>query len=1472
MKSVSSNRVISETGFRGSGLSTSTIRSLLFRSVLSKKNSMSKNPKLPRSDAENVPPPDPNLPEAPGAFIPPLKQKEFSEVTGFDHREEAVVKPELPIEEKVIVSGEKCEALGSDPSVKVAVRIRPGKCHEIGGIHWLEKVSSDTLLVGDRRFTFDSVFDSRTSQQAIFQTVGVPLVKDALAGYNASILSYGQIGSGKTYTMWGPPSSMVEEPSSSGDLGLVPRIFHFLFSEIQKEEEKACERNQVNYQCRCSFLEIYNENIGDLLDQTQRNLQILDDPKNGLYVENLSEEYVTSYEEVAQILIKGLSSRKVGATAINSKSSRSHIIFTCVIESWCKETSSQCFSSSKTRRISFVDLAGSDTRKLDDVSCECAKEAKNVKKSLSYLGRLVHALAKRSQITNEDVPYKGSRLTHFLRESLGGNAKFTVICAISPYNKNDSETLSTLRFGQRVKCIKNDPVINEISQEDMNGLSNQIRQLKEELIRTKFQRHNFVKSGKDYIQRQYARESLNQLRMSLNRSLMIPHTDYDSEKEINVDENDVKELHEQLDKLETCKDVSREQSVKENADSIEKESCDTDDSSADFTNCQEEFETDETDSRQCFRDSQFLEEPALSDSPKIGNLQRKSIIFSSRLLSSPNSVSESSNIISNVLERPSIRQSQHIGSSIRTSMSLAASLQRGLEIIDYHQRSSAASEKSPVAFSFEHLTLKPSSEVLDKSNASIQTSLEDSQLADGMAPSFLCPSCQRKRDDLDKVEESLKNWIVPVDKMEDDLSEDKKRALELESICKEQEAKIQQLKQQVAQLGLGKEQADGQGRSPILCIEDSKNDNSLLEEVKDEKINCEIKEVQEELKHENKSSSFDSDEKEELLKEIHSLKSKLQQSHPDTPHNKSIDKLRSSLLRQSIDKLRKGISGGFQYNNSEEELERERERWTEMEGEWISLTDELRIDMEAQRRRAEKLEGELRLEKNCTEELDDALHRAVLGHAKMVEHYAELQEKYNDLAGKHRAIMEGIAEVKKAAAKAGAKGHGSRFAKSVAAELSAKRVEKERERELLRKENQRLRIQLRDTAEAVHAAGELLVRLREAEQATSAAEDNMGKFQEENEKLREQLEKIKRKHKMEMMTMKQYLAESKLPGSALPPLYRDMDDYENSNAHSTGMDSSEDEAEALLELVSNYYFLDHEDEPISFSGLPLLWGEHQDIPDEDDLKGGVYLHGSVEKGLKTIHREVRAWKIELDNVSPEIYVLSKENKCFKLQKPRKSYEDTIRSVLITVSSLHYLKRNPEASAKSLWDYMAKVFSMYEVRPAGKDLGNHISLISEAVKRDDSLAKCKFIASFLGENSLLEKLSREGDNSAPKPGFIVADDAMDAIEDDFDTEDDDDVFDSVCAICDNGGNLLCCEGRCMRSFHATIESGEESECVSLGFTDAEVEATQQFLCKNCEYKQHQCYVCGKLGSSDKSSGAEVCLKPAVVLIECREPFI
>ncbi|XP_015866693.3 kinesin-like protein KIN-12F [Ziziphus jujuba] len=1173
----------------------SSIRNLLPRSMSSSSSSFSKlktnsNPKNPKSNIENTPPIDPNIQIDHGQTNSPLLAKQLPSDL---HKS----KPEIAGS-----YADQQETVPSDAPVKVVVRIKPANDGARDGDGTIKKVSSDSVSVGDRRFTFDSVFDSKANQGDVFQLVGVPLVKNALAGYNTSIVSYGQSGSGKTYTMWGPPSAMVEDPSPHSQQGIVPRTFQMLFSEIDKERQNS-EGKQINYQCRCSFLEIYNEQIGDLLDPTQRRLEIKDDPKNGLFVENLTEEYVTSYEDVIQILIKGLSSRKVGATSVNSKSSRSHIVFTFFIESWCKETSSKCFGSSKTSRISLVDLAGLDKNKIDDdAGRQCAREGKNVKKSLLRLGQLVNTLATKGPESgkSEDSLYKGSCLTQLLRESLGGNSKLTVICAISPDKNNNSEILRTLRFGERVKSVRNEPVVNEITEDDVNDLSDQIRQLKEELIRAKSTASNSVGGKYGHFQGWNVRESLNQLRVSLNRSLILPRIDHDSDEEVNVDEDDVNELRKQLDEL---RDSHEENSgdLSLNRLSIQVgESCETDLMSQDDINYPEETECEEINLETSeneiphkenitltenlgsssktleaknpgFRSSisisscrpSILQEPTLSESPKIGKNHRKSVTISSSHSVSRNNVSDSSKINSDVL-RQSLSQSENIRSSLQSSKifpgpteSLAASLQRGLQIIDYHQRNSA-SNGTPVAFSFEHLTLKPCPEV-DNTNAST---------------TLLCASCRKQIQETDsnEVQDSLKTWIVAVDgagkPMTDEATKDARNAMaevtkreELENRCMEQAAKIEQLNQLIEQYKCEKHNSiveDGQ-ESNSRCLLSSKNEIIPFEESKDVDIhflkdetkhfrcnsldkhpevikeNYEIKEVQNEsvLGYGN-NISFDANEKEELLKEIQLLRSKLK-SQTDASPNKSTEKLRSSLLSRSI-QLRK--SGAYQ-NFSQEELERERERWTEMESDWISLTDELRIDLDAHRRRAEKVEMELKLEKQCTEELDDALQRSVLGHARFVEHYAELQEKYNDLAGKHRAIMEGIAEVKKAMAKAGKKGHGPRFAKSLAAELSAMRVERERERELLKKENKSLRIQLRDTAEAVHAAGELLVRLRETEHAASVAEENFTNMQQENEKLKKQMEKLKRKHKMELVTMKQYLAESKLPESALQPLYHE---------------------------------------------------------------------------------------------------------------------------------------------------------------------------------------------------------------------------------------------------------------------------------------------------------------------------------------------
>ncbi|KAF7831314.1 kinesin-like protein KIN-12F isoform X1 [Senna tora] len=1181
------NAETAESRFLGRISSSSPLRNLRPPQSISSKQKPASNPRIPKSNAENAPPADPNIQiedDEQSSLPAATKQLQIGIAES-----KAPLEPSTPQDRPVKASW----------NIDVVVRIRPSNSRGVEGDRIIRKISPDTLCVGDRQFTFDSIFDSNSSQEDIFQSVGVPLVKNALAGYNTSLLSYGQSGSGKTYSMWGPPSAMFEHPSPSSHQGIVPRIFHMLFSELEREQSVP-EEKQFNYQCRCSFLEIYNEQIGDLLDPSQRNLEMKDDSKNALYVENLTEEYVTSYEDVTQILIKGLSSRKVGATSLNSKSSRSHIIFTFVIESWCKGTSLNGFSSSKTSRISLIDLAGLDKNNVDEASKQCIKESRNVKKSLSQLGRVVDALTKDCQSGKAgDIPNGNSCLTRLLQESLGGNAMLSVICSISCNNKSNGETLRTLRFGQRVRSIRNEPVINEIKEDEVNDLSDQIRQLKEELIRAKTDVYRSTGGKNAYFQGHNVRESLNQLRVSLNRSLLLPHIDNDTNEEINAGEDDIRQLRQQIDELyRSCegnfKDVSASEdctqfySVGENSeadmtsgDEIEKEEVT---SEKPFTHIYDEDSLTSTDNlvsntsrtiKSTFRDSisvskcdqsLIVDEPPLSESPKIRNTQRKSMVISSSCLGSWKNVAESSSFSNSELSQ-SFKQGENLRSSLQSSKvlqspteTLSASLQRGLQIIDYHQRNSALN-KSRASFSFEHLNLIPCPET-NEVDPSTHTMLERPS-SDEVSTSLLCASCQKKISNKNstEVQDSLKSSIDAVDKegfsdgMTDEVPKHSEiviekpinREKELEDVCKEQAARIEQLNQLVEKYK-GERECDKQTQNEEYnslkdvdklrtVISSQENLPNITEDT------CEIKEVQEELAQSD--NSFSANDKEALLAEIQSLRSKLQLCD-DAPVKNSTDKLRSSLISRSI-QLRK--SGVFLHdNNAGEDIEKERQRWTEMESEWICLTDELRVDLESNRQRAEKVEMELRLEKKCTEELDDALKRSVLGHARMVEHYADLQEKYDHLAAKHKAIMEGIAEVKKAAAKAGKKGH-ARFAKSLAAELSALRVERERERDFLKKENKSLKIQLRDTAEAVHAAGELLVRLREAEQVASVAEENVSKVQEENEKLRKQMEKLKRKHKMEMITMKQYLAESKLPESALQPLYREDSDVVGHNAN-----------------------------------------------------------------------------------------------------------------------------------------------------------------------------------------------------------------------------------------------------------------------------------------------------------------------------------
>ncbi|KAM0942528.1 putative [histone H3]-lysine(4) N-trimethyltransferase chromatin regulator PHD family [Dioscorea sansibarensis] len=296
------------------------------------------------------------------------------------------------------------------------------------------------------------------------------------------------------------------------------------------------------------------------------------------------------------------------------------------------------------------------------------------------------------------------------------------------------------------------------------------------------------------------------------------------------------------------------------------------------------------------------------------------------------------------------------------------------------------------------------------------------------------------------------------------------------------------------------------------------------------------------------------------------------------------------------------------------------------------------------------------------------------------------------------------------------------------------------------------------------------------------------------------------------------------------------------------MASSDDEQETVPYSVTGYSFIDESNAPVSFGVLPI---QFDDAGEPDACDAQVFLQGSADGGLQKIYKQVIAWKLQLEGQLPEVFVLSKDNLWIKLQKARNSYEESIRTTLVTIQVLHYLRKNPEASEKILWDHLRKNFSVFDVRPSEGDLLNHHPLIKQFTERDEILGRSKILPILLARREARKTNSIEVVNKdLDMKSFIVEDVEFD------DSDEEPDLFDSVCAICDNGGELLCCEGKCLRSFHAIRKAGVDSKCKSLGFTRADVKAIQSFLCRNCEYKQHQCFACGKLGPSDRSANAEV----------------
>jgi len=288
-------------------------------------------------------------------------------------------------------------------------------------------------------FTFDRVFDMSSQQSDIFDFSIRSTVEDVMNGYNGTVFAYGQTGAGKSYTMMGDMDDSIKK-------GIIPRIMEQIFDSILVHGSA-----QIEYTVGISYLEIYMERIRDLLNPMMDNLPIHEGPR-GPFVKGLREIYVNQVEEVYTAMHLGQRSRVTASTNMNLESSRSHSIFLVTINQKDVNTGSQ-----KSGMLYLVDLAGSEKVGKTGASGQTLEEAKKINKSLSALGMVINAL---TDGKSTHVPYRDSKLTRILQESLGGNSRTTLIINCSPSSYNDAETVSTLRFGMRAKTIKNKAKIN----------------------------------------------------------------------------------------------------------------------------------------------------------------------------------------------------------------------------------------------------------------------------------------------------------------------------------------------------------------------------------------------------------------------------------------------------------------------------------------------------------------------------------------------------------------------------------------------------------------------------------------------------------------------------------------------------------------------------------------------------------------------------------------------------------------------------------------------------------------------------------------------------------------------------------------------------------------------------------------------------------------------------------------------------
>ena len=415
--------------------------------------------------------------------------------------------------------------MSNQGNIKVISRFRPmNELEKSNGNEEVAEFTSETSLTFNSirenhriRFNFDRIFPPNSTQEELYNFGVKEIIDGVLDGYNGTVLAYGQTSSGKTYTMEG----QIDDESK---MGVIPRMINHVFNFIRNN-------NDIEFIMKASMVELYQEKIRDLIDTKRVNLNIRETPSKVIYIENLSEYYVYCENDILNILKIGRENRAQASTKMNEHSSRSHSIFMITINQKNNKE-----GNAKTGKLYLVDLAGSEKITKTGATGTTLEEAKIINKSLTSLGIVINRL---TDGKSKHIPYRDSKLTRVLQESIGGNSKTCLIITCSPSVFNESETLSTLRFGERAKKIRNKAKINkEVTVMELQRIIDSLNEKLKNANKRIIQLENYIK----------------------NNGLVVPMSDYkvndeekkeneDDEEESNLNVNNVIKIDEEDEKL-----------------------------------------------------------------------------------------------------------------------------------------------------------------------------------------------------------------------------------------------------------------------------------------------------------------------------------------------------------------------------------------------------------------------------------------------------------------------------------------------------------------------------------------------------------------------------------------------------------------------------------------------------------------------------------------------------------------------------------------------------------------------------------------------------------------------------------------------------------------------------------------------------------------------------------------------------------